>query len=257
MPEVSWLSIAPVKGLALQHPGEVMLHRHGVTENRRFYIVDEEGLRFGLLRRGGLVTVGVEYDAHEERLALRFPDGVAVEGRIALDGEVTTDFYGREVQGRVVVGPWSRALSEQFGRSLRLVQSERPGAAVDRGGRGGVTLVSDASVDELERQAGAEVDARRFRMLVGVGGCEPHEEDGWLGGDVRIGEALVRLVGRVGRCAITTQNPATGVPNLDTLRTIKGYRGLSDERSIDFGVFGEVVEPGRVRVGDPVAPRWR
>lgn len=254
MPSVSWLSIAPVKGLALVHPQEVLLERHGVTENRRFYLIDETGRRFGLLRHGRLVQVVPEYDIAAEHLALRFPDGLVAEGEIVLDGEVTTDFYGRPVEGRVVVGPWSDALSAHAGLPLRLVQAKAPGAAVDRG-RGGVSLVADASVTELARQAGAELDARRFRMLVGLAGCEPHEEDRWLGGDVRVGEARVRVLGTVGRCAITTQNPATGDRDVDTLRAIKAYRGQNPRTGeLDMGVFGEVVAPGRVRVGDPVGP---
>ncbi|MDQ3823049.1 MAG: MOSC domain-containing protein, partial [Actinomycetota bacterium] len=128
-----------------------------------------------------------------------------------------------------------------------------PGGAVDRA-RGEVSLVSDASVDEIGRQGGRDgVDARRFRMLVGVAGCEPHEEDEWVGRRIQVGEAVVVLRGHVARCAITTQNPDTGAPDFDTLRTIKAYRGLRDG-GLDFGVYGEVVEPGRARVGDPVGP---
>jgi hypothetical protein len=118
-----------------------------------------------------------------------------------------------------------------------------------------VTLVSQASLDELGRQAGVDaVDARRFRMLVGVDGVTAHEEDGWIDREARIGDARVRFVGRVDRCAITTQNPDTGVPDLDTLRTIKHYRGLRDGKRLDFGIYGEVVRPGRIAVGDSVEP---
>jgi uncharacterized protein YcbX len=56
----------------------------------------------------------------------------------------------------------------------------------------------------------------------------------------------------VARCVITTQDPSTGLKDLDTLKAIAEYRGLRDGRSIDFGVYGSVVEPGVVRVGDPV-----
>jgi uncharacterized protein len=252
---VSWISIAPVKGLALVHPREVLLEQHGVTENRRFYIVDDDGRRYGLLRDGRLWQVGVDYETDPERLSLRFPDGTVAAGEVSLDGEVTTDFYGRTVDGQVVVGPWAEALSRHVGRPVRLIRSARPGAAVDRG-RGGVSLVSDASLEELARRAGTEaVDARRFRMLLGVGGCQPHEEDRWLGGEVRIGEARARLLGTVGRCAITTRNPATGERDLDTLGLINSYRGQNPRtKEFDFGVFGEVVHPGWVRVGDLVEP---
>jgi uncharacterized protein YcbX len=93
-------------------------------------------------------------------------------------------------------------------------------------------------------------------MLFEVDGCEPHEEDTWAKRHVRIGEALVHLRGDVGRCAITTQNPDTGVPDFDTLRTLKAYRpetaNEKGKKHLPFGVFGEVIEPGNVAVGDPV-----
>jgi hypothetical protein len=94
-------------------------------------------------------------------------------------------------------------------------------------------------------------------MLISVAGCEPHEEDEWIGRDVRVGEAVVRVLEEVDRCAVTSQDPETGVPDLDTLRTIGTYRGIRRRRNknrIDFGVFGEVARPGRVHVGDPVEP---
>jgi uncharacterized protein YcbX len=237
------------------HPGEVMLDMTGPAENRRFHLVDAEGRRYNQLRKGALVQVKPDYDPAAGRLALHFPDGSVADGEIALGEELTTDFYGREVPGRLVEGPWSDALSEWAGTRLRLVQSP-PGAAVDRG-RGHVSLVSRGSLDELGRRAGvAPVDGRRFRMLFELVGCGPHEEDGWIERHLRIGEAVVRMRGDVGRCAITTQNPETGAPDLDTLRAISAYRGFTEnekgERHIPFGIYGEVLEPGRVALGDTV-----
>jgi len=250
---VSRLSIAPVKGMALVHPEEISLEPFGVAANRRFFVVDEDGRRYGQIRDGTMARIQPEYDEAGERLTLRFPDGDVADGVPGLGDEIVTDFYGRPVRGRVVDGPWSDAISRFAGRPLRLIRSDEPGAGVDRG-LGPVTMLSDASLDELARHAEVDgVDARRFRMLVGIAGCEPHEEDSWLGGRVRVGAALVRLHEPVGRCAITTQNPDSGVPDFDTLREIRHYRGLRG-KEIDFGVFGEVVEPGRVRVGDAVEP---
>ena len=256
MPAVSRISIAPVKGLALIHPDEVLLERTGVAGNRRFHIVDADGRRYNQLRNGALVQIKPDYDPGAERLELSFPDGTVAAGAVSLGGEVTTDFHGRPVPGRYVEGPFSEALSEWAGRPLRLVQSP-PGLAVDRG-RGHVSLVSKASLEQMARSAGQDgpVDGRRFRMLFEVDGSAPHEEDTWIKRQLRIGEALVRLRGDVGRCAITTQNPETGRPDFDTLRTIAGYRELTaneaGKKHVPFGVYGEVLEPGRVAVGDPI-----
>jgi uncharacterized protein YcbX len=252
---VAWLTIAPVKGLALVEVDEVALDRNGVAENRRFYLVDADARRYGLLRDGRLALVHPAYDSAQDRLELAFPGGSVVAGEIAVDGEVTTDFYGRPVTGRLVRGPWSEALSEHVGRPVRLVRADDTGAAVDRL-RGSVSMLSEASLQELRSRAGREepVDPARFRMLIGIGGVGAHEEDEWLGRRVRVGEAVVVLHEQVARCAITTQNPKTGVPDFDTLREIKAYRGARDRKLIDFGVYGEVDEPGRVRLGDRIEP---
>lgn len=254
MAAVSWLSLAPVKGLGLVQAGEIELKRFGVLENRRFYVRDGGGQFVNGLKHPELFRVTPAYDPHGETLALTFPDGAVVEAQIELAEHVTTDFYGREVPGRVVVGPFAEALSSHAAAPLKLVQTEDPGAAVDRA-RGPVSLVSDESVDEFARQSGRErVDAGRFRMLIGIRGVAPHEEDEWIGRSVRVGEAVVRLLEQVARCAITTRDPATGERDLDTLRVIKDYRGVRGKKQLDFGVYGTVVEPGRVRIGDVVEP---
>jgi hypothetical protein len=257
VPSVSWLSVAPVKGLALAAADELRLEPFGVLENRRFHVLDERG-RFvnGLTKlERSLVEVKAAWDPADDVLTLTFPDGETVQGEVHESERLDTIFNRRSEPGRIVNGPWARALSEFAGRPLRLARTERPGGAVDRS-NGAVSLVSDASVDELARQANVDaVDARRFRMLIGLAGCSPHEEDEWVGRRVRIGEALVRVREQVARCAITTQDPDTGQSDLDTLRVIKRYRGVRGRKYLDFGVYGDVLEPGRVRLGDNVEPR--
>src|SRR3989442_428915 len=109
-----------------------------------------------------------------------------------------------------------------------------------------------SQTDWLSEQAGDAVDGRRFRMLFTLAGCEAHEEDGWNGRLLRVGDAVLRAGGPIERCAVTTRDPDTGERDLDTLRLIRDYRGVSDRQAVDFGVYADVVEPGRVRTGDPV-----
>jgi uncharacterized protein len=257
MAEVNRLSVAPVKGLALLHPAEIELGPAGVRENRRFYLVGEDGRLVNGKLVGSLVRVAAETDSDGARLALRFPDGKTVAGNVALGSPVTTIFYGRPVMGHEVEGAWATALSELAGANLRLVRADEPGDGSDRGMAGGVSLVSVASLERLAVEAGvASVDGRRFRMLLTVAGVSAHEEDSWVGRDVRIGEAVVRWHGLVGRCAVTTHDPDTGIPTLDTLRLLRAYRSdVPTDEPLPFGIWGEVVEPGRVRTGDAVVPR--
>lgn len=252
MRSVSLLSYTPVKGLALVHPGELYIDVHGVDDNRRFYLIGEDDRRYEITRDGRTSVVVPAYNSGTETLSLRFPDGDLVEGQVELDGEVITDFYGRSVSGRVVSGPWAEALSAFIGKPLRIVKTDRPAGGVDRA-NGPVSIVSEASVSELARQAGVkEVDGRRFRMLITLSGCAPHEEDQWVGREVRIGELVVNVLEQVARCAATTYSPSSGERDLDTLRIIRSYRGVRDGKNLDFGIYGEVVRPGRVALGDPV-----
>src|SRR5205085_9443968 len=114
VPILSQLSITPVKGLALSHPAEVLVGPRGVAENRRFYLIDEQGQRYGLLRDGRLALVTAS--CARDRLALRFPDGAVVEDEVRLGEGVVTDFFGSDREGHLVEGPWNEALSSSAGR---------------------------------------------------------------------------------------------------------------------------------------------
>src|SRR5262249_33946571 len=100
-----------------------------------------------------------------------------------------------------------------------------------------------------------EIDARRFRMLVEVDGLPAHAEDGWVGGQARIGDALVRFEGHVGRCLITSRDPDTRVADIPTPDILGRYRrGVDAPEPLPFGIYGAVLQPGVVRVGDAVSP---
>jgi len=230
------------------------LETTGVRGDRRFYLVDEDGMLLNAKRMPRLLTVRAAVE--DGRLVLRFADGTSVDGEVEQLGErLETNFYGRPVVGRVVEGPWNEPLSELAGKPVRVARTEREGDGVDRGRRAGASLVSTASLDALGVAAGATrpVDGRRFRMTIGVDGIEPHAEDGWIGARVRLGGAVVAVREHVGRCAVTTLDPETGIRDLDTLGTIAAYRAdVPTQEPLPFGVWCEVIAPGPVAVGDPV-----
>ncbi|MBV8997803.1 MAG: MOSC domain-containing protein, partial [Solirubrobacterales bacterium] len=165
-------------------------------------------------------------------------------------------FFSATAQGRLVEGPWSEALSQVGGRPLRLVEANGAGGGVDRGPDGSVSLISRASLARLAEVAGEEsIDVRRFRMLIEIEGVDAHAEDRWVGRSVRVGEAVVSFSGHVGRCLITSRDPDTGKVDLPTLDMLDSYRsGLGTTEPLPFGVWGRVVEPGVVQVGDEVTP---
>ncbi len=255
MATVSFLSITPVKALALQHPRSIQLERDGIPGNREFFLVDPTGRLFNASKYGQLMQVGAEFangGDGGDRLALRFPDGSEIREEVRLGDAAPANFWGRAVPGRFVEGRFSEALSSYVGRPVRLVRADDRGGAFDVEV---VTLLSEASVEELGRQAEKPgLDGRRFRMLLTLAGCEPHEEDTWEGRRFRVGTAEIRVGGPVPRCVITTKDPDTGDRDFDSLREIKRYRGLRDGKKIDFGVYARVEEPGVVTVGDELEP---
>jgi uncharacterized protein YcbX len=249
MARVARLNVTPVKSTALHHPDAIRLEDRGAVGNRDFFFVDQEGRLQGGSKFGPLVQISSEHDVTAERLILRFPDGRLAEGDASSLGRpITTDFYGRPVPAHVLDGPWSDAVSRFAGRPIRLARVDRPGDGSDIQP---VTLVSLASVDELSRQGGADgrVDPGRFRMLIELDGCAPHEEDSWNGRLLAVGDAVVRVGDPVPRCVVTTQDPRSGLKDFPTLSVIKRYRGVA-EGELQFGVYGEVEHPGTVRVGD-------
>jgi uncharacterized protein YcbX len=250
MPSVAQLSIAPVRSLGLQHPTEIDVTEVGVVEDRRFFLTNDANRLIDQLIVFKLVQVASQTDPEATTLWLRFPDGSVVEGDVELGEAVETPIHGRTGVGRRVLGPWSEALSDFVGMPIHVIRCDRPGGTR----RGNPTsLISDGSLRELAAHAGVDwVDGRRFRMLINLEGAQAHEEDGWIGRQIGIGEAVLHVTKPDGRCAMTTHDPDTGEPDLDTVRTIISYRGLREGKHADLGVLADVVRPGRIRVGDEV-----
>ena len=251
-PTVSALQTTPVKGLRVVARDVIELTQTGVADDRRFYLVDERGRMVNGKLLGALHEIVATLDGDE--LGLAFPDGSTVVGPVAFAQEtLATTFFSRPTPARELLGDFGPALSEHVGRNLRVVEGVHR-KALDRGKGGAASFISRASLGAIERLASDRVDARRFRMLVEVDGLqEAHDEDTWVGQSLRVGAALVRVRGHVGRCLTTQRNPETGTPDVPMLDLLRFYRsGLDTTEPLAFGVYGEVLEPGRVAIGDPI-----
>src|SRR5437763_7230793 len=181
MPTVARINVTPVKGLGLLHPEEVELTERGVESNRRYYLIQGWRLYNGK-DHGQLVRIAPA--AQNGGLTLRFPDGREVSGEVELGERVTTNFWGRPVTGRLVLGPWSDAVSDYASMALQLVRTEEPGAGCDVHVG---TMLARASCERLGQELGAEVDGRRLRMVVELAGAGADAGATW--GRGRVGEA--------------------------------------------------------------------
>jgi uncharacterized protein len=250
------LALTPVKATRLRQVDRIELGPEGVRENRRFYVIDTRDRMINGKLVGELQQVVAEYSDTRRTLRMDLPGGQVVDGEIRLGDQVTTKFFSQTAHGHIVEGPWSAALSDCFDQPLRLVEVGDRETAVDRGATGAVSLISRASLTRLAQAGdGRSLDVRRFRMLIEIDGVSAHAEDGWVGSAVQIGDATIAFGGHVGRCLITSRDPDTGQVDLPTLDMLGDYRtGLDWTEPLPFGVYGRVLEPGAIRVGDAVTP---
>ena len=247
------LNVTPVKGLALHHPRQLKVTEAGLDMDRRFYLVDEAWRVVIGPKFGPLVQIRPTYDAQAETLTLTFPDGSQIAGDVSTLGPAqTTDFFGRPVAAHQVEGPWAQAFSEFVGTPVRMLRCDRDGDGIDVFP---LTLVSRASVRDLAERGrhGGELDSRRFRINLELDGCDPYVEDSWDEQTITVGEVAIEVSGQIPRCVVTTQDPDTGMKDWNTLTHIARLRPRIAGGGLPFGMYGGVVHPGILTVGDQVA----
>lgn len=183
-------------------------------------------------------------------LSVDFP-GRTIEGVPSASGErLNVDYWGRVAALEVCTGPWAEAYSGYLGSDVVLCRSTNAGQVVYGAS---VTVLTTGSMSLLGRRLGREVDSARFRstFLIDTGALAPHLEDSWVGGELRVGEATVRVRAVVPRCAVVDLDPVTGHGDAPVLAQLAGYRLSQGE--INFGVDAVVTRPGQVRTGDQVS----
>jgi hypothetical protein len=122
-----------------------------------------------------------------------------------------------------------------------------PGVAMTDTDYPTVSIHTLASHAALGAQMGMDLSIHRWRGNLWLDGFAAWEEFGWVGRRLLVGQAVLEIRERIGRCKATAANPATGVADADTLGALRAVVGEQD-----FGVFGVVVQGGRIAPGDPV-----
>ena len=232
----------PVKGLnaeALERvaltPGEAL------PDDRRFAVAYGLGTGakrgfFDLLEEERLAQLRVAYDPAGPTLTL------SRQGRQVVSAN-PTDQTGRMLLSQFFAGflMGSRRGTPSFQEvDERTRESLLPSP---------LSIINLASIRDFERVARQPVDPRRFRGNILIDGLPAWTEFSWIGQEIRVGAARLRVVERIQRCAATNVNPDTAERDMNIPLTLrKGFGHL------DMGVYAEVVGGGTVRRGDAVAP---
>lgn len=240
----------PVKGLTAEALEEVQLSPgECLPDDRRFALAQGDAAfdpeapawlpkrNFGcLMANARLALLHSAFDRHSGMLAIRPPAGPPLVADT------------RSEEGRREIARFLAAfLGEEARGEPRFV--EAPGHNFTDTARKCVSIIGLSSLHALEQAAGARLDPLRFRANIYVSGGQPWAEFELVGKEVLLGGARLRVFRRIPRCAATEVNPETAARDADPPRWLRQHFGHAD-----LGVYAEVLEGGRVAVGDALEP---
>ncbi len=110
-----------------------------------------------------------------------------------------------------------------------------------------VSIINLASLSAIEDAIGQPVHPLRFRGNFYINGLPPWREFDLVGKEIAIGDAQVRVVKTIKRCAAINVDPATAERDMNIPHTLMQTFGHSD-----CGVYAEVVADGTSAVGDGI-----
>lgn len=239
----------------------------GLAGDRRWMLVDDEGLVVTARKYPQLVLVTPEFDA--DGLLVRAPDADPLLVRTP-DGSVLTDV--RVFSSELAAAPASDQAHTWFstvvGKPVRLVYLDDPTRRRPNPAYSGdqdrvsfadgypLLLATEESLAALNdliaegpRAGEGPVPMTRFRPNLVVAGAPSWAEDGWR--VVRIGDASFRVVKACDRCVFTTIDPDTASKGKEPLATLARHRRWDGKTWFAVNLIPD--SPGAiVRVGDHV-----
>jgi uncharacterized protein YcbX len=198
-------------------------------------------------------------------ITIRFPDGSAVRSTDAGIDKVLSDFLGQQVT--LTATPPQDAQMEhsdpdeviRHGVAAVVKTEARPLGVGTFFNFAPVHLLTTSTLARIEALASEATAAQeRYRPNVVIRtGAEGFTENDWLGRDLRIGDAVFRVIARTPRCAVPTLAHGPGIPrDPAALRVVAGHNRVPafDGRHAEpcAGVYAEVLRPGRISQGDAV-----
>jgi uncharacterized protein len=187
-----------------------------------------------LMRNARIAALFSFFEPRTGMLAIRAPDGSAVVENALTEA-------GRE---RI-----SAFLAGYLGEEARGAPHFEyvPGYSFCDQPRKVVSLINIASLRDFEAKVGARRHRRRFRSNVWFSGTPAWSERGWIGQQIQMGGAVLRVTKPTTRCPATEVNPVTAERDADPVAELRNLYG-----HVELGVHAEVVEGGRFAVGDAI-----
>ena len=114
-----------------------------------------------------------------------------------------------------------------------------------------ILLISEASLDDLNKRMTESMDMNRFRPNIVINGCPAYDEDQWE--VIQIGEVQLRIIQQCERCVFTTIDPLSKEKHSagEPLTTLAKYR-IGPRGGLVFGVHAVPLEHGTIHTGNQV-----
>ncbi|MEZ9834489.1 MOSC domain-containing protein [Vibrio breoganii] len=257
--QLSGINIFPVKSTSGIEQSRAWVGLEGISFDRRFVVTD---------LAGRMMT------------ARKFPKMVTIKSTLLADGIVlsapgannlhlsTSDFDRDEFECKIwndrffaytttekanawftkVIGSDAQLLfcGEESNRFR-----EKLGTRVSFADAYPLLVISQGSLDELNRRASHPQTMSQFRTNIVVDGVEPFAEDGWE--RIAIGEVEFQVGSTCQRCVLTSVDPITGDKMADKEPTATLSRFRADEKgAIYFGMNLVALNEGIIEVGDEI-----
>jgi len=204
---------------------------------------------------------------------IAFPDGTVLASTDPGVDAALSEFLGRPVALATVPPPRAsldradpeEVLRDGIDAQVRLDVIDRVGAAAPDGtffDYAPLHLITTSTLDRIaELSPRGAVELQRYRPnLVIRTTADGFMENDWVGRELRIGRDLtVRVIVRTPRCAIPTLEHGDLPRDTDALRVPAAHNRIRPAHDWQpgpcVGVYGQVIRPGRVELGDEVRLR--
>ena len=111
-----------------------------------------------------------------------------------------------------------------------------------------VSIINLGSLQAIENMVGQPVHPLRFRANLYVEGWPAWHELELLGQTLAIGDARLKVVKRINRCAAINVDPETAARDLAIPQALMRHLGHAD-----CGIYAEVIRGGEIALGDAIA----
>jgi uncharacterized protein YcbX len=238
----------PVKGLSPERLSSADLRVGEVIEGDRLYAIENGPSGFDPEAPQWMPKIKflcLMRNARLAALAARYDDETAVL-TIERDGALLATGDLRKPDGRRAIENFFETYmaSEKRG-AFRVL--EAPGHSFSDLAKKVVSIVNLDTVEDFADTLAQTVHPLRFRANLYLAGLPAWSEFDLMGKTLAIGEARLRIIKRIERCAATEVNPETALRDIDVPENLWRRRG-----DADFGVYAEVTAAGKIAEGDPV-----